>query len=171
MNYSVYLRPLALEDAEVAYKWRNNPKIWTYTKHPINQYVTAEIERNWIAEVSSRANEKRFAICLVEDNRYIGNVQLTNIEDSSAVYHIFIGEESFWGKGIARQATTLILEYAFFELKLDSILLDVHMENKAALGIYLDKGFKITNDKNDFIDMLLTRETFLKHRDLLLNVH
>jgi len=172
MNYSVYLRPLQLEDAEIAYKWRNNPNIWVYTKHPSNQYVTKEIERNWISEVSSRTNEKRFAICLEEDDQYIGNVQLTNIEDSNATYHIFIGEESFWGKGIAKQATTLILDYAFFELKLEHIFLDVHMENKAAQGIYLEKGFTITNDQNTFIDMVLTRETYLKNRDLSLhNVH
>ncbi|SMC95216.1 GNAT family N-acetyltransferase [Pedobacter nyackensis] len=172
MNYSVYLRPLALEDAETAYKWRNNPNIWVYTKHPINQYVTLEIERNWISEVSSRTNEKRFAICLTTDNQYIGNVQLTNIQESSATYHIFIGEESFWGKGIAKLATSLILEYAFFDMKLDTIFLDVHVENKAAQGIYKEKGFKVINDQNDFIDMSLTRETFLKNRDLsLLNVH
>lgn len=160
MNYQVYLRPLTLTDAEIACKWRNNPKIWGYTKHRAEQPVTTEKEREWIAKVTARPNERRFAICLQRSGQYIGNVQLIDIRDSSAHYHIFIGEEKFWGKGIALQATQQILKYAFEVLNLQTVMLDVHHKNQAALALYRKTGFKQVNYGSPFIDMILSRAEY-----------
>lgn len=160
MNYQVYLRPLALTDAEIASKWRNNPRIWGYTKHRAEQVISPEIEREWIAKVIARPNERRFAICLQCSGQYIGNIQLVDIRDRNAHYHIFIGDEKFWGKGIAFLATQQILQYAFGELNLQTVMLDVHHKNLAALALYRKTGFKQINYGSRFIDMILTSEEY-----------
>ncbi|NQX43091.1 Protein N-acetyltransferase, RimJ/RimL family [Pedobacter steynii] len=160
MNYQVYLRPLAPTDAEIAWKWRNNPKIWVYTKHRAAQPVSQETEREWIAKVIARPNERRFAICLQRSDQYIGNIQLVDIRDNNAHYHIFIGAEKFWGKGIAFLATQQMLKYAFGELNLQTVMLDVHHKNQAALALYRKTGFKQINYGNRFIDMILTRQEY-----------
>lgn len=161
-NYQIYLRPLAITDAELAAKWRNNPKIWAFTKHRSEQQVSPEIEREWIAKVIARPNERRFAICLKRSGLYIGNIQLVDIREKNAHFHIFIGEEKFWGKGIAWQATAQLLRYAFSELQLDTVMLDVHHRNQAALSLYRKTGFKQINYGSLFIDMILTRQEYFQ---------
>lgn len=162
MNYQIYLRPLALEDAKTASKWRNNPSVWEYTRHRSDQPVTEEIEREWIARVIARPNERRFAICLKHSGQYIGNIQLVDIRDKNAHYHIVIGEEKFWGRGIASQATEQLLRYAFLDLALETVMLDVHYKNKAALSLYKKTGFRQINYGFPFIEMILTIQEYQK---------
>jgi len=143
----IYIRPLKEEDAIISYKWRNDPVIWKYTGKKPDKHITKEIEQNWIKKVLKKRDEKRFAICLSKNNQYIGNVQLTHIENAKARFHIFIGEKSFWGKGIATKATKLILKYAFNELKIKEIYLLVNRENHAAIKAYEKSGFKIIKEE------------------------
>jgi RimJ/RimL family protein N-acetyltransferase len=141
MDNIVYIRPLQESDALISYHWRNDPEIWKYTGHRPDRIITPEIELNWIKQVLSNPTTKRFAICLREDNKYIGNVQLTDINNGVAHFHIFIGEKQCWGKGIATQATRLLIEYAKNELCLKELYLWVNEKNKAAIQVYLKCGF------------------------------
>lgn len=150
----IYLRPLVYEDAMVSYKWRNNPKIWEFTGKRPDKIITYDIEAVWIEEVLKRDNEKRFAICIKENNEYIGNVQLTNISNSDAEFHIFIGEEKYWGKGIASEATRQILHIAKADLNLNEIYLFVNKKNVNAISVYLKNGFIIVDDKTEMIKMI-----------------
>lgn len=158
----IYLRALTPEDAAIACHWRNNPKVWVYTKRTVDHIVTQEMERDWIIKVSKVPQDKRFAICLQENKQYIGNIQLVGIKNKEAHFHLFIGEESCWGKGIAQQATFLLLDYAFSELEMKTILLDVHQDNQAALAIYQKTGFKIVEHKGLFISMTLGKGHYYK---------
>ncbi|MET0571649.1 MAG: GNAT family N-acetyltransferase, partial [Pedobacter agri] len=101
----------------------------------------------------NRNNEKRFAICLKNTNQYIGHIQLLNITAESAEFHLFIGERPFWGKGVGHCASILLLKYAFYNLELNSIFLDVHADNLAAFSIYKKIGFKPIMQSGKFIKM------------------
>lgn len=133
------IRPLCVDDALTSYKWRNNPNIWKYTGNKPNKLITPEIETEWIKKVLNNGNEKRFAI--IVDGQYIGNTYLTNIEKGTANYHIFIGEESFWGKGIGTEVLKQVLAFARDELELKKITLRVNKENIAARKLYKKLGF------------------------------
>lgn len=150
----IYIRPLEEKDAYVSVNWRNNPEIWKFTGSKPNKVVTIDMELSWIKNIVTRTNEKRFAICLLENNQYIGNVQLTDITDADAQFHIFIGEPDFWNRGIGTKATKLILEYGFNKLKLSSIYLHVKGSNKSAIKAYQNSGFKNVHLKDDFIKMI-----------------
>lgn len=149
----IYLRTLEVHDALVSYKWRNNPNIWKYTGSKPDRKITKEIENNWIREVLLRKNEMRYAICIHESGEYIGNVQFTNINDDSAEFHIFIGEEKYWGMNLGNKATKLMLEIGSKELKLVEIYLTVSKNNIAAIKIYLKCGFSIVYENNLEIKM------------------
>jgi len=153
MKADIYLRPLTIEDATISSKWRNDPEIWIFTKFVSSTYITAEMERQWISDKINRKNEKRFAICLKNTNQYIGNIQLLNITAESAEFHLFIGERQFWGKGVGNCASILLLKYAFYNLELNSIFLDVHADNLAAFSIYKKIGFKPIMQSGKFIKM------------------
>lgn len=157
MKTSIFLRPLVLADAMTSFRWRNNPEVWKFTPFRPDIPITAEIETNWLRDILLREDQKRFAICLSETKRYVGNVQLINIADGMAEFHLFIAEMDCWGKGIGSQATSLILDYGFNTLHLDKILLDVNPENSGAVAIYKKLGFKKTAYEGQFIRMELQR--------------
>src|SRR5215218_1914784 len=162
----VYIRPLKTSDATVSYKWRNDPEVWQFTGSRPDQLITVETEHQWIEGVIGKSDERRFAICIKETEQYIGNIQLTNIKDSKAQYHVFIGEKCFWGKGLAKEATHLILKYAFDELKLDEVYLDVRLDNKNAFHLYKKVGFELTDmpsDAQGFTKMSITNKNFADH--------
>lgn len=159
---SVYIRPLVLEDAQTSYKWRNDADIWKYTGFQPDRFISPEIEEQWLKSKLIKNNEKRFAICLADNDQYIGNIQLLNIDGEKACYHIFIGVKDFWGKGISQSATRLILSYAFLELNLNVVLLEVNPLNIPALIVYKKMGFIATgeNKEDGFIKMCLSKKDF-----------
>jgi len=141
----VEIRKLKVSDGEISWKWRNDPEVWKLTGRKWFGVVDEKTEKDWIREVIKRENESRFAICVGVDEQYIGNVQLTNIENGEAEFHIFIGEKSFWGKGIGNKATKLIVDYGFNQMGLSKIYLFVKEENIPAIRAYNNCGFKISS--------------------------
>ena len=160
MNYSVYLRPLKFEDAKTSYKWRNNPKIWEFTPFKPTKLISLAMEKVWLKKALKNKNEYRFAICLLETGQYIGNIQLINVKNNSGCFHVFIGEPSFWSKGIGKEATSLILNYGFTKLGLDFITLGVHKMNAFAKSVYYKMGFQPISEDGDFIEMALEKNHF-----------
>jgi len=162
MDNLVYIRPLVLSDANVSYQWRNDSDIWKYTEFKPDRYISLETEQEWIKGKLENKDERRFAICLKENNQYIGNIQLLTINNGLAYFHIFIGEKSLWGNGIGKQATKLILKYAFFELGLKCVLLEVNPLNISAYKTYERMGFVAvgSNEVNGFIKMKLNKKEF-----------
>jgi len=138
----VYIRPLIESDALISYKWRNDPEVWKYTGNRPDILVTKEVEIKWLKNALQSIDSKRFAICLKNFDLYVGNIQLTHISDSSARFHIFIGEKKYWGKGIAQKSTKLILLFAKNNLKLKNVYLYVNLHNIAAIAAYKKTGFK-----------------------------
>lgn len=161
MTISVYIRPLELADARISYKWRNDRQIWIYTSFKSSDYITEEIETEWLREKLAQPDEKRFAICVKGLDTYIGNIQLLKIDNGRAELHLFIGNRLYWGKGVGYQATSLIIQYGFETLGLDYIYLDVHPANIPALALYEKAGFEIARKNEGFIGMELSRERYM----------
>jgi len=145
----IYIRPLKIEDAEISYKWRNNPAVWELTGSKPDKYISLDMELAWMKGVLSRKSERRFAICIANNHKYVGNVQLTNIQGRSAEFHIFIGLPEYWGRGIGSAATRQLLKYAFSILTLDAVYLWVNKKNDRAIQIYEKNGFVKREEKDD----------------------
>lgn len=139
----VFIRPLEENDAYISYRWRNDPGLWKHTGSRPNREITPEIEIEWIREVLQRKDEKRFAICVCREGGpiYVGNIYLTNIQDGSGEFHIFIGDKAYWNRGIGKQATRTLLEYAKSELGLLSVWLEVSSVHTSAIRVYEQCGF------------------------------
>ena len=157
----VQLRNLKKKDAETSWKWRNDPEVWKLTGRRFTGVVTKKIEEEWILKNENSNESKRFAICVNADRKYIGNVQLTNILNNKAIFHIFIGDKEFWGKGVAKKATKLMLKYGFNKLNLDDISLTVDKDNKAAIVVYKRNGFNEDVNNEFEIKMSICKESFL----------
>ena len=149
----VYIRPLGYDDARTSYKWRNDPDIWKLTGSRPDREIKLEDEQTWIKKVIADETCRRIAI--IADEVYVGNIYLTGIHDSTAEYHVFIGDKNYWGKGIASAASEQIIGFGRSELHLKSIFLKVHKENNAAIHVYKKMGFVVQNTEGKFIVMVL----------------
>ena len=153
----VSIRPLQESDAYTSYMWRNDPEVFKYTGNVYKNTITLEFELEWIRRVIQ--NEKEYRCAILVDGEYVGNIYLTDIIKTTANYHIFIGNKNFWGKGVARRASELILEYAFDILKLEEVYLRVKRENDRALLLYKSLGFIIEESDDVWILMRKNQST------------
>ena len=143
---NIIIRRLQPEDAEISWKWRNDPELWKFTDRTHSNYITKEIEQAWLERVLSNENDIRFAICIGEEQRYIGNINLLINENKVGECHIFIGDKNQWGKGIAYTSTMLLIEYVRKNVRLNKIRAKIHTDNIAS-RINLNKmGFKETGE-------------------------
>jgi RimJ/RimL family protein N-acetyltransferase len=140
--------------------WRNQESIrkWFINTNLIdeNQHLA------WFRRYLERDDDFLF---IIEDkargNRPVGQISIYQVDrqNLSAEYgRIMIGDEEARGKGLAKAATNLVLEFAFETLGLQVITLEVRNENEPALAIYNSCGFQVTGEKNGLIYMSLDRQ-------------
>ncbi len=85
-----------------------------------------------------------FAIRTLSENRLIGGIGLDGVKwpHGEAFAGIGVGERELWGKGYGTDAMRVILRYAFTELNLERVSLDVFGYNPRAIRSYEKIGFK-----------------------------
>ena len=90
-------------------------------------------------------------LAIVDDkDEYLGTVSLKNIDKKAkdAEYAISL-RSAYHGKGIGKIATRLILEYAFDELGLSRVYLNVLSDNVRAIALYEKCGFQFEREEKD----------------------
>lgn len=140
----IYLRGLEPDDYKISIRWRKDDQIWNMlggTKY----FVSEAYEKKWVEDAIFKSGDVKLAICLKEGNRYIGNVYMTNIDAvrQSCHSHILIGEHDCWGKGLAREALLMAVDYMFKERNIHRIQAIVLENNKQSLRMHEKCGFKI----------------------------
>ena len=89
----IFIRKLKKSDLKKLVKFRNKKIIWKLTGGDgFSKKVTINDEIAWFKKVNKKKDRLNLAICLEE--KYIGNIYFTDIKNSSAQFHIFIGENS-----------------------------------------------------------------------------
>lgn len=85
-----------------------------------------------------------FSIVANDGDVPIGRCLLFHVDliNRSANLGIFIGDKAYWSKGCGREAVTLLLDYAFNLLNLNSVMLGVFSFNERAIQCYRSAGFK-----------------------------
>ena len=100
--------------------------------------------KSYLEEVES--NPKYFwAITLRSTGEHIGNIKIDPIHllHKFGEYGIMIGDRAAWGKGFAKEASNLVLDYCFQKLNLRKINLGVISTNSGAIKLYQQLGFEV----------------------------
>lgn len=140
----VYLRAFELDDYKISTRWRNDHEV-TNSLGGNYFFVSKGREKKWIENaISNDKHNIRLAICLKENNKYIGNVNILNIDwiNRNAEFSILIGEKKEWNKGYATEASKLMIDFGFNQRNLHRIYLTTLENNSAAIHIYEKIGFK-----------------------------
>ncbi|MHA2008078.1 MAG: GNAT family N-acetyltransferase [Promethearchaeota archaeon] len=125
-------------------KWMNDPKVRQYAR---NEWpLTLEEIKKWF-EPSPNQGMKDFVVFTIyhkEDKKPIGSIGFNHINWLNRNANIFasIGDTEYWGKGIAGEASRLMIKYGFTELNLHKIYSGVFNPNERSLRVAEKLGFK-----------------------------
>jgi RimJ/RimL family protein N-acetyltransferase len=125
-------------------KWMNDPKVRRYAR---NMWpITLEEVKKWFEPLADRQMREFivFTVYHKHAKRPIGNIGFNHINWVSRNANIFltIGEPEYWGKGIAGEASRLMINYGFTELNFHKIFAGVFTPNSRSLRAAEKLGFK-----------------------------
>ncbi len=121
---------------EPSWKWLNDPEIKKLTLTPD---FTKEGQLKWFALLPEKTDYLIWGIFW--DNAPVGAVGLKNITSSEGEYWGYIGEKSYWGRGIGRIMVDFIIRAAR-EKELERLYLKVADYNERAIALYRKLGFE-----------------------------
>ncbi len=144
---SIRLRAIEREDIPTFLRWFNDPEV----REGLLMFTPmgrAEEER-WFESRLEHADGYLFAIEAQADGEaswvHIGNISLDDIKwkERSCTFGIAIGEKGYWNRGYGTEATRALLRFAFGELNLHRVELEVFAFNKRAMRAYEKAGFRL----------------------------
>lgn len=159
----VVLRALEPKDVEYLYNYRNDWDVIRYLGGFSAGYSRANLE-DWIKRHSNRADEVLWTIADVATDQCIGHVGLYQIDSRvrKGQFAILIGDKALWGRGLGTRVTEAVVSWAFSQLNLHKVSLQVLSNNERAIRIYEALGFRregILRDEQfrdgEFLDLLL----------------
>lgn len=148
------LREIKDEDSRVFFKWINNKKLVNFNSNykPISQ----KDHENWFYKIQNQNDSIYFTITLYSNNKgekIIGSTSLRKIDyiNKKAQFQIRIGEIDEHNKGWGTLTVQKMVEFAFLDLNLNRIELEVFETNSQAKRVYEKCGFKIEGIKEQDI--------------------
>jgi len=154
----ITFKPHDRKDIPLRVKWLNNKKANVCAIDNPESETTLEKETKWFDEYEKNPAKKFFTI--YSDETPIGLMGLSNIDldTKTAKFFILIGEDGYRGKGIGKTSLKYMVDYAFDDLRLDSIFLEVKRVNYPAIKLYESFDF-VDNGPGDkeFRHMIIKR--------------
>ena len=139
----VRLRALEREDLHTLVRWMNDPEVRENLM--VYEPISTQAEERWLEGLVERDNDYVFGIEALIDQAWvhIGNVGLHGIDrhHRRAEIGVVIGEKDSWGQGFGSEALALMMRFAFHELGLHRIELEVFETNLRAMKTYRALGF------------------------------
>jgi RimJ/RimL family protein N-acetyltransferase len=140
---SYLLRPFKTSDANLWQKWDIDSEVQAFMPEPFNEPHDIEEQYKYIKECE--ADEEGYYWSIeTKDSITIGTTALTEVNDYHGVANlgIMIGDKKYWGKGVATEVLTALVNCAFEQLKIFSISAEVE-EGNIPMMVALERiGFK-----------------------------
>ena len=142
-SHRIYLSAYREEDAAKMAKWSEDD---IFVRNLDADYFRPHSDKYMIEHFNELENDNtmiEFALRTTKEDSIIGFVCLHTIEwnNRSASMAVGIGKSDYRGKGYGTEAIQLMLYYAFQELNLHRVGLDVISNNESAINVYQNIGF------------------------------
>lgn len=121
--------------------WRNSESV---RGQMLRQSVVSDEEHIvWYRKVISAGSSYRVRVVFADEEPF-GAIYLTDIDpdSSNASWGMYIGEECFRGRGLARPMMAALLFWGFEELSLFRMYTSVLEGNERAMSLYCQAGFR-----------------------------
>jgi len=150
----ILLRALEPSDLDFLYEVENNEDIWevSNTITPFSREILKQYLDNAHRDIFD-VKQLRLVICLVEENRSIGLIDLFDFDPKHyrVGLGIVISSEVSRGKGYALQALELLCNYAFTYLNVHQVYANITEDNLASLELFKKARFLNAGVKKDWI--------------------
>jgi RimJ/RimL family protein N-acetyltransferase len=139
----VWLRPSEPADVDLFVAWLNDAETASFLS--LRAPLSRVGEERWFERMLEDHGKTlyHFVICESDGDGPIGIISLTDIDyvNGNAAVGIAIGVRTRWGQGLGTDAMNAILDFAFGQLRLERIWLDVDPENARGRRSYEKAGF------------------------------
>lgn len=136
----VSIRKFDENDIENKIRWINNPNNNQYLHYDL----PLETEKTVIWFNKNKNRTDRYDAIIEVNGKAVGLIGLLGIDEKNkkAEFYITLGENEYRGKGVAYQASKLLLEYSFDNLQLNKIYLCTEVDNISAQKLFEKTGFQ-----------------------------
>jgi RimJ/RimL family protein N-acetyltransferase len=131
------LRPATAADAELVFRWRNDPFILAHGSS--QREVEWEEHRKWFAEAISSTTRQMFIV--LEGNSPIGQVRFDRQSRQDCVVSVYL-LQAFTGRGWGVRAINLGCTAIFEAWDVMRIIACVRMDNPPGRSAFLKAGFR-----------------------------
>lgn len=153
---NLLLVPFSLNYIEQIFKLHSNPEVHQFLQHNIiHEKFEAEQIVEGVINQYQKYNIGRYIVITKNSNDFAGwcgikfNTEIINgHKDYYDIGYRFLPK--FWGKGIATESAKFFINYAFDEMKIDSIFATADCKNIASIKVLKKCG-------------LINTETFIYH--------
>ncbi len=148
----VRLRAHAATDIDASLRWINDTEV---TRTLAARYpMSRQSETAWLESVSTGGALHRDHVAFAietREGRHIGNCGIESVswENRAATVGILIGEKDCWGKGYGTDAMRTMLRFAFREMNLHRVQLEVLAFNERGRASYVKCGFAEEGRRRD----------------------
>lgn len=156
------LRKLGVEDTPSLVKYANNKKI---TEHILNmpypyQEPDAVFRISYVHRGFKAKTRYVFAVIFKESGELIGEISL-HVDSSRNIAQLayWLGEP-FWNKGLATEATGVVLKFGFEQLHLDMVYAECLLENKASQKVLVNNKLIKAGTSGSVVQYRITKQEF-----------
>ena len=137
------LRPFATADVPALRAYLTDPAVTSQTNYELRSPRDVEMLVQYYTHAYSRHSDVRWAIVNNHDHALVGSCGLSSINERHRRAEIgYDLAPDHWGKGIATEAVTRVLQFAFEELGLNRVEASVMSGNEAAERVLTRLGFQ-----------------------------
>lgn len=139
----IYLDAVTKDDLPVYLPWANDIAFKRLADDEFFRPMTIEQQEEWYKGIYKGNSHIPFAIRTLKDNLYIGGISAADInwQARHCMVGITIGDKNYWGKGYGTEAMRVFLRYAFMEMNMNRVGLEVISYNERAIKSYEKVGF------------------------------
>jgi len=139
------LRDFVESDAVEANAYEADPAVVRYAAHGVRSLADSREQiRALLADAASKSRKTfDFALVQREHGSLIGRcgIQLSELEHSEAMLWYVLARKE-WGRGYAVEAAQAVIAFAFEQLRLHRVFVDIDPRNSASLGVAKKLGLR-----------------------------
>jgi RimJ/RimL family protein N-acetyltransferase len=147
------LGPFEPTDLDALHRWENDAEILAMSDDDLGGQ-TVEQTKAMLARWMAPSDEAvRFAIRVAETRRFIGFINLGQIERAQGRCRtgFCIGEKDAWGRGYGTEALRAVVAHAFETLGLRRVGAEAYADNPRSIALLSRVGFRREGVKRDYV--------------------